>query len=650
MDQDLRNALRRAVTALRRLLERSAREQLEGTFGVLPTGELRPVAQVPPLVASAELRRRRDDIAAALEHLARQEPAGAKPAERRAAALERFAREAAFTLLNRLAALELMERRGLVPECVSKGPESAGFREFRQLVPTLCQAQPDGGYRLFLDLLFDDVAAEVRVLFDRTLPPSYLVPEGAVLGEVLALLNDPELAPAWDVDETLGWVYQYFTPKEQRDAARKASAAPRNAYELSFRNQFYTPDYVVRFLVENTLGRMWWEMHPGTSLKTATEYLVWRPDEEPSPRAPKDPRALRILDPACGSGHFLHYAFELLQVVYPEAWEHPAGAFDRLRADYPDREALERAVPGLILRHNLFGIDIDLRATQLTALSLYLRAKRAHPGAEVRRVNAVLAAPMPGEPALLDDFLASLDGRPNAELVKALLRAVWTTLDALAAEAGSLLRAERTIRGEIERVRARVERARTTGAGTQLGLGTAIEGDRYQQAEMALAVERGTPESFWETLEVELVGLLRRYAESAERAGTGAMARRLFADDAAHGFAFLDVLLHQYDVVLMNPPFGEPSTPSKSYLSASYPNTKKNLLTAFLERGVEITKPTGFVGAITSRAWLFAQGFEIARTQLLERDGALELMADLGSAVLDEALVETAAYTLRRPS
>jgi len=453
------------------------------------------------------------------------------------------------------------------------------------------------------------------------------------------------------VNETLGWVYQYFTPKELRDQARKESAAPRNSYELSFRNQFYTPDYVVRFLVENTLGRLWWEMHPETSLKTATEYLVWRPDEEPTPRAPKDPRALRILDPACGSGHFLHYAFELLQVIYREAWEHPDGTFDRLRADYPEREAFERAVPGLILRHNLFGIDIDLRATQLTALSLYLRAKRAHAGAEVRRVNAVLAAPMPGEAALLEEFLATLDGRSNAELVKALLRSIWRTLDTLAAEAGSLLKAERTIRGEIERVRARVERARTTGAGTQLGLGTAIEGERYQQAEMALAVELGTPESFWETLEAELVGLLRRYAESAEFAGTGAMARRLFADDAAHGFAFLDVLLHQYDVVLMNPPFGAASLPSKKYVDSTYPRTKNDVYAAFVERGVEVLHQRGMLGAITSRTGFFLSSFQKWREEILLRETKITTFADLGYGVLDTAMVETAAYALeKRPS
>src|SRR5690349_17536869 len=162
MDQELRNTLRRTVVSLRRRLEESALEQLEGTFGILPSGEVRPVESVPPLMASMELRRRRDEIVAALRHFETLE----QGRDRAARSVERFAREAAFTFLNRLAALKLMESRQLVPECVSRGAESAGFREFKQIAPTLAQSQPDGGYRRFLELLFDDVAAEVRVLFD----------------------------------------------------------------------------------------------------------------------------------------------------------------------------------------------------------------------------------------------------------------------------------------------------------------------------------------------------------------------------------------------------------------------------------------------------------------------------------------------------
>src|SRR5690606_12945638 len=113
-------------------------------------------------------------------------------------------------------------------------------------------------------------------------------------------------------------------------------------------------EYVVRFLAENTLGRLWWEIYPETSL-IEREFMVHRPGERPPAREVRDPREIRILDPACGSGHFLHYCFVLLEVIYREAYDlgartdHPAcAAGQRLRADFPDRKEFEREIPRLI--------------------------------------------------------------------------------------------------------------------------------------------------------------------------------------------------------------------------------------------------------------------------------------------------------------
>jgi len=633
MNQGLRNALRRHVNALRELLEQSALEQLEGSFGIVAAGAVQPSEHYPRLQASPELRRRRDEIVAAIHH-EREYLAGN---DRDAAAVEKFAREAAFTLLNRLAALKLMERRALVSECLARGPESAGFREFRELAPLVAQSASDGGYRLFIELLFDDIAGEVRVLFDRALPPSHLFPDPTVLKQVLERLNDPEIAAAWDEDETLGWVYQYFTPEQLRKNTRKeAPSGPRNSYELSFLNQFYTPDYVVRFLAENTLGRLWWEVHPDTSIRTR-DFLVYRLDDTPAERAPRDPRELRVLDPACGSGHFLHYCFELLQVIYQEAYDgHPAG--EALRRDYPKRSDFDSAVPGLILSHNLWGIDIDLRATQLTALSLYLRAKRAHPDAAISRVNAVLAAPMPGEQALFEEFLSSLDREPNAELLKLVLREIWTQLDILASEAGSLLKPELAIRGHVEKLRERVQSMRSR----QLGL-EGLVSPAYEQAE--LPIDRLPAEEFWRGLEGRIIELLRRYAGRAEMNG---ITRRLFVDDAAHGIAFLDALMQRYDVVLMNPPFGAASAPSKKYIDKTYPRTKNDVYAAFVERGLELLRPRGYLGAITSRTGFFLSSFQKWREEILLKETEIIAFADLGAGVLDTAMVETAAYALEK--
>src|SRR5690606_24108745 len=253
-------------------------------------------------------------------------------------------------------------------------------------------------------------ANEISVLFSPYDPANFVFPPQRVLDQVLDLINSAELADIWTADETIGWLYQYFTPKELRDKARSESQAPRNSYELAFRNQFYTPRYVVEFLTDNTLGRTWYEMLQGdTALIEHCQYLVRRPTEiflaqgEDAPesdidtsalsqeellqqpvyipyRALKDPRRLKVLDPACGSGHFLLYAFDLLAIIYEEAWERdvidPNSVEPRLREKYATLDDLRCDIPRLILARNLHGIDIDRRATQIAALALWLRAQR----------------------------------------------------------------------------------------------------------------------------------------------------------------------------------------------------------------------------------------------------------------------------------
>src|SRR5690606_12454948 len=207
---------------------------------------------------------------------------------------------------------------------------------------------------------------------------------------------------------------------------------------------------------------------------------------------------------------------ELLEVIYREAYGqgagpgHPAG--EGLRADYPDREDFERAIPALILVHNLWGIDIDLRATQLTALSLYLRAKPANPDADVKRVNAILAAPIPGDGDQLEAFLATLDQEPNAAVLKALLRKITDELGILAGEAGSLLKPEGAIRRHVEQMKQRVEGMR----GRQLGLDGFLP-PAVEQGDLAL--DKAPTEAFWQGLEGRLVELLKEYAERAETNG-----------------------------------------------------------------------------------------------------------------------------------
>src|SRR5262249_23484005 len=189
---------------------------------------------------------------------------------------------------------------------------------------------------------------------DRATPESRVFPGERCLEDVLGLLSDPALAPLWKEDATIGWVYQYYNDPDERKKLREASQAPRNSRELAVRNQYFTARYAAEFLADNALGRTWYEMRQGdTRLADECRYLVRRPPEiflqrgeEPPAdgpptdglsaeellrqpvyvpyRAKKDPRKIKVLDPACGSGHFLLYAFDLLATIYDEAYDDPA--------------------------------------------------------------------------------------------------------------------------------------------------------------------------------------------------------------------------------------------------------------------------------------------------------------------------------------
>ncbi|HEU5422630.1 MAG TPA: hypothetical protein VFU72_03740, partial [Nitrolancea sp.] len=206
MERELRNALRLAVTRCRTLLEEDFSGQLEGEYGVYAGGRVADEDALPQLDAEG-LRARRAIVAA----IAHRRAGGVKPAE----AVTQFVRESAFSTLNRLTALKLMEapERRLVQQSLGDGASSSGFRQFLLLSPEAMRPEPDGGYRLYLELLFQDLSAEIGVLFDLDLPQGILFPRERTLRALLEELNAPALAKVWGEDETLGWVYQYFTPK-----------------------------------------------------------------------------------------------------------------------------------------------------------------------------------------------------------------------------------------------------------------------------------------------------------------------------------------------------------------------------------------------------------------------------------------------------
>lgn len=636
MDKDARNAIQRVTQSARGLLEREVGQQLEGIFDIRLDGTI--LAEPGAHLDEAQ-RLTREKLVAAVSHYAAL-------GRTRDEAIDEYLREAAFTTLNRFVALKMLEARQLVQECVSRGDQSSGFREFCGLAPGLIQL-PDQGYRLYLESLFDEVGQEVGILFDRRDPSSLIWPRRAALNDLLEILNAQQLAMAWDDDETVGWVYQYFNTSEERKQMRDESQAPRNSRELAVRNQFFTPRYVVRFLVDNTLGRTWWQMRGGdTRLAEICEFLVLD-NAGGLVREKKDPRDITILDPACGSGHFLLYAFDLLETLYEEAWHDAASppstvTGSALNQDFAELDELRHALPGMILANNLFGVDIDPRAAQIAALALWLRAQRGYrehqiPAGDrprITRTHVVVAEPMPGDGALVEMFASVLQPPLLGELFKRMVSEMR-----LAGELGTLLRVDDAIATSLTKAREEYLRQATTRH---------LPGLEPERRQEELDFSEIDDVRFFEEAEALLLDALHRFSESA--GGGGGVRRWLFADDAAQGIALIELVRRRFDVVLMNPPFGACSLPAKKAFEQSYPRTKNDLYAAFVERGIQLLQSRGMVGAITSRTGFFLSSFQKWREEILLREAPPAVFADLGYGVLDGAMVEVAAYCLEKGS
>ena len=678
-DQSTRNRLQHFVSDAKTLLIVEFTRQLQNEYGLNPeTGE---VSDLSNLSFLDDARRETAGILReTMEHYLATTP-GAGNRE----VLSRIVWEQAFTILNRMAALRMAEARGILMESIGNGYQSKGFQLYSYVAKSALGESGDA-YRHYIFSIFDEFSLDLKVLFDRFSPQGRLFPKESKLMELLDLINHPDIEHLWAEDETIGWIYQYFNSKEERKKMRDASQAPRNSRELAVRNQFFTPRYVVEFLTDNTLGRIWYEMTQGkTSLIESCRYLVRRPNEfflnkgenasEPEEgegheelsqeellkqpvhvtfRQIKDPRDLKMLDPACGSMHFGLYAFDLFEKIYDEAWdiEGELGAghfqqnktFNPLHESYENKEFFLQDVPRLIIENNIHGVDIDPRAVQIAGLSLWLRAQKswhemgitAANRPQIQKSNIVCAEPMPGEENLLKEFTANLKPRVIGQLVEIIFEKMK-----LAGEAGSLLKIEEEIQDAIKEAREEYSQEVLQKKG-QKGFLPGMAPTR--QPTLFDFADLPDDEAFWDQAENKILDALRDYAEHAEGGNTSQ--KRLFAQDAAKGFAFIDLCRKRFDIVLMNPPFGEFCISFKKQAKKYYEDSYNDILASFVDCYISKMTHRGRLGAITSRTCFFLSSYQKWRSNIILTQAKPVLFADLGHGVMDDAMVEAAAYCL----
>jgi hypothetical protein len=499
-------------------------------------------------------------------------------------------------------------------------------------------------------------------------------PTHAALTNVLQLINDGLPADAYRAQDFLGWVYQFFNRDEKKRVRDENKGTPRSSYELAVINQFYTPSWVVKALVDNTLGRLWLQMHPDSALAAkeapplpgqrtsdvpVADYLVPRTGERIRYQRLTDDgqveefkRAIDItlIDPACGTMHFGQYAFGLFHRMYLDEIEN-AG-----KPGWPAEPSVKdaRAIPATILECNLFGIDIDPRAIQIASLSLMLTAKEAalrhgfSPlDVKVRRSNLVVANAVDLGAERLRQLVERVGSKlGSSELRQRLFKTLWDNLQHVG-ELGSLVQVREGV-GQVldDWVDAQAKDKGLTKlirrkATAQQELGSFLTDSDRQKARQ-LELERKVFETEATQLQQELLVAI----EEAAAQSAADPAERLFAEDTARGLKLLQMLARRYDIAVMNPPYGSFVPKVKEFVKAAYRLTSNDIYAAFIDRGTQLTEPEGYVGALVSATFKNLTTFEKLRTEILLKRNPLVVMLDLGFGILDDATVEAAALVI----
>jgi hypothetical protein len=684
MDKERRDHLREVVGRVRGIIEASLRTSL-ARYGLFVDREPLSRADLGVLQPAEEERYVR-----LLEALRRHGRAVNQGDAISAPAVARLVRETGGTWVNRLAALRALEARGLLDPWAAFVSEDYGGlspRAARLRERAAEQGQrllPDEALRAGIEDACLELSAGVRVLFDLSDEQSLAWPDGAALRDVLRAFSSEVSQDDWSQLDVLGWVYQYYNAEANAELKRRKNRTTGFKYrpdDIPIANQFYTPHWVVRVLTDNTLGRLWLEMRerlPRLDRQGATgddsaeyrlverrrdvpharddaeDFRAWIAEEpdslrdatvdrlcrflvplpsEASPRSPKPVREIRVLDPACGSGHFLLYAFDLLFTMYREA----------------EPELDPRLIPALILEHNLHGIDIDLRAAQLAAFGLYLKARTTLAAVDpkaalaLRGLNIVVADAHINDDPRKTQFLERFRSDPD---VQALYRRVLHDLDHTNA-LGSLIK----VRTEFEALFGRIRQTRQAPTAFDPAQGVLIETSPQLGLRETYRAQSGRA---W-TIR-ELLNELRRFeAEVAPGQDIGA---RLFYTDVERTVGLLGLLSEQYDVVLMNPPYGDMPTETKDYLkgnktkriSAHYPKTHGDLFAAFIEQAIDLALPNGFVGGLVPWTYTYLSTMQAVRTDILCDGARPELLQEYGYNILDGATVGTIATVARKMS
>ena len=493
--------------------------------------------------------------------------------------------EVAYTWFNRFAAIRYMElhdyldhgrrvlsnREGGLPEILTHASELdlAGLNKTKATELQLAGNQDNELYRMLLVAQCNELSRVMPFLFEKIEDESeLLLPDNLLRTDsIIAKLVEEIPEEDWKEVEIVGWLYQFYISDKKDQVIGKVVKSE----DIPAATQLFTPNWIVQYLVQNSVGRLWLMANPQSTLAKEWPYYITPAEQTPEVQAQLDaliqtrvredgdtlnPESITVLDPACGSGHILVVAYDVLKAIYLERGYQP------------------RAIPRLILEKNLLGLDIDDRAAQMAGFALLMKAR-----ADDRRLLTFTGDAVNLQPPKLN--------------VLSLQESKGLSVDELSTHLAPFKVQRATITTLVDTF----EHAKTFGSLIQIPYSLKTHLAVLPQV-LALVKQSGD-----------------MYASAA-------------ADDLLQLVQQAQMLAMKFDAVVANPPYmgGKGMNPAlKDYAKVTFPDSKSDLFAMFIERSLDFSERGGLVAMITMQSWMFLSSYSDLRKKLFASSDLVQM-------------------------
>jgi len=447
-------------------------------------------------------------------------------------------------------------------------------------------------YRLLIVAACNYYYSSMPFLFERISDYTELLMPDDLLSSnsILAYTREAMIPKVCKDVEVIGWLYQFYISEKKDEVfsgfSKNKKITPEN---IPAATQLFTPHWIVRYLVENSLGRLWMLNHPNSKLINQMDYYIKPKEKETDFLQLQMPEELKISDPACGSGHMLTYAFDLLYSIYEEEGYQPS------------------EIPTKILTHNLYGIEIDERAGELAAFALTMKARNKQKRFFNKKIQPNICV------------LENID-----LTIKEEEQTLFTTNNTDLKWQQILNTLSKNINREYL-----IHDLNLFQEADNFG---SLLKPKLNQKAIKATIQKAEQLINETSSDIVITPMLRKAIKALKQA---------------------EYLTKRYQIVIANPPYmgskGMNATLS-AWVKKNYPNSKSDLFAIFIERNLELAIKQGNIAMITMQSWMFLSSYEKLRTSILDNQTILS-MTHLGTRAFDSIggeVVSTTAFVIKK--